>query len=297
MSTADASIDTLASSLQIKVARLVLQRCLALGTDPTFRLVESDLADELEISRSPVRTVLGILADRGLLAAEPRHGYRPLVPAAELRRALDTLGVSEEDSFTDALLGDRAQGVLADEVSESELTERYGHGRGLIRRVLMRLASDGLVERSSGHGWRFTADLADRKALQESYRFRLLIEAAGLTQPTFDLPERQLQLLRVMQQDLMARAGEVDGPTYFEINRQFHDQLAAASGNRFLYQAVRQQLAVRQLLERTPVLALSPEVVRTQAASHLAILDAIATGDRKRAARLMQVHLAESIAP
>ncbi|MDX2104653.1 MAG: GntR family transcriptional regulator [Alphaproteobacteria bacterium] len=202
---------------------------------------------------------------------------------------------SDEDVLTERLLADRASGRLAEEVSETELIQQYGVPRGVIRRVLMRLASEGVTERATGHGWRFAAVLSDRRALQESYRFRLLIETSVFGQPEFRLPAREVIRLRLVQEDLAARASSVTHAEYFETNRMFHERLAAAGNNRFLYQAVRQQLNLRRLLEFAWPQPITAEVIARQCHEHIAILAALEANDRPAAARFMQSHLADAI--
>ena len=83
------------------------------------------------------------------------------------------------------MMRERSSGALAQEVSEAELLARYGVPRGVIRKLLMRFAAEGLAHRLPGHGWRFVDTLVGEQAFNESYEFRMVIECAALRSPTF----------------------------------------------------------------------------------------------------------------
>ena len=79
----------------------------------------------------------------------------------------------------------RESGALGEEPSENELMRLYDLSRPAMQRILSRLSDLGLVERKPGHGWRFQPTTADEALRGESYRFRLLLEPAGLLEPSF----------------------------------------------------------------------------------------------------------------
>ncbi|WP_163602903.1 GntR family transcriptional regulator, partial [Klebsiella pneumoniae] len=66
---------------------------------------------------------------------------------------------SELEDIHKRLMADRATGAIPMEVSETLLAERYSSTRGTIRKVLLRFAAEGLVQRQRGHGWAFAESL------------------------------------------------------------------------------------------------------------------------------------------
>ncbi|KGM29999.1 GntR family transcriptional regulator, partial [Inquilinus limosus] len=157
---------------------------------------------------------------------------------------------SEGEAVYAAIMTDRANGRLPQEVSEAELIPRYGAPRGVVRKVLMRFAAEGLVQRQRGHGWRFVDSLETDEAVNESYQFRMVVECAALRQPGFRVDRDRVQQLRRAHEDILARApGGIGTDEWFRVNTAFHEMLAASSGNRFFLQAVRQQNALRRMQE------------------------------------------------
>ena len=80
-----------------------------------------------------------------------------------------------------------------------------------------------------------------------------------------------------------------DSKRFFESNAQFHELLAAASGNTYILQAVQQQNRLRRLTEFHSVN--NVERVKVSCREHLAILDALEQGDNEWASTLLHRHL------
>lgn len=103
-----------ASSLQAELARQIMEiardEAWPLGT----HVPQLALARRFGVSRSSVRGALEMLAEHDAMRLRPR---------------------------------DRAGGRLASQVSESELSTRYRATRSAVRRVLMRLAAESLLQR------------------------------------------------------------------------------------------------------------------------------------------------------
>ncbi|MFP3700322.1 FCD domain-containing protein, partial [Burkholderia sp. SIMBA_013] len=99
-------------------------------------------------------------------------------------------------------------------------------------------------------GWQFAPSLENREALDESYRFRMTIECAGLLEPTFRLDRNALERMRAAHEALIQRddAG-ISAAEFFGLNAAFHEMLARCSGNRYILQAVQQQNQLRRLEE------------------------------------------------
>jgi DNA-binding GntR family transcriptional regulator len=280
-----------ATPLQNELARQILahigKEALSAGA-PVRELV---LARAFGVSRTPVRAALEVLEGLGYVRLTPGRGFVLSRKLNGTRSATARLPRSPFDEIGAALLADRARGRIPAEVSEAELMPRYGVSRGALRRVLMKLADDGLIQRRRGHGWQFAEALESQEAVFESYRFRMIVECAGLREPTFAADIGELQRLREAYRALLSGGRAVDPRIWIETNRAFHETLAAWSGNRYLLQAVSRQNALRRFGEYSTFPRLAPERIVQSSREHLEILDAIASGDREWAAVLLSRHL------
>jgi DNA-binding GntR family transcriptional regulator len=280
------------SPLQIDLARQILDEARREGWKLGDRIPEQRLARRFGVSRSPVRGALLLLAERGLMRLEPGRGFILEADPSDMAGDDDLVPPSTAEQLHGTLLSDRALGRLPAEVSETELTERYGVSRGVVRRVFMRLAAEGLAERQRGHGWRFADSLDTPEAIAESYQFRLGVECVALRAPTFRAePERLAQLRDAHRTVLDRPLAGMTRQTWFALNASFHETLAGWSHNRFFVQAVRQQNNLRRMKELAVFTSLDPDRVRQSCDEHLAILAAIEDGELGFAEALLRRHL------
>lgn len=280
-----------ATPLQNDLARQILAHIGREALPAGSPVRELALARAFGVSRTPVRAALGLLQSLGYVRLTPGRGFVLSRKVDGTKSTTARLPRSPFDEIGVALLADRARGRIPADVSETELMPRYGVSRGALRRVLMKLADDGLIRRQPGHGWRFAEALESREAVVESYRFRMIVECAGLHEPTFAADPGELQRLREAHLTLLRADRPVDPRTWIETNSVFHERLAAWSGNRYLLQAVSRQNALRRFGEYSTFSRLAPERVTQSSREHLEILDAIASGDREWAAMLLHRHL------
>jgi DNA-binding GntR family transcriptional regulator len=281
------------SNLQTRLAGRILIHVKERGYGPGAWLSENALAQTFGVSRTPVRGALAVLSRRGLLNAVPRRGY-------VLKRALRDQDfepysdlASEDDKLVQRMAADRFSGELPDNVSETDLMRRYGVARGSLARVLNGLVQDNVIERRSGHGWRFLPALDATQLHEDSYRFRLLIEPACVLEPTFRLDRARAQRLRQIHVDLLSDGLEkLSSGKFFELNAEFHEFVASCSRNRFLEQAVIHQNRLRRFFSYIAVFA--PERMRVSCSEHVAILDRLMAGEREHAATLLWRHLLSS---
>lgn len=251
---------------------------------------ELSVARELGVSRTPTRAALAWLENQGLLERRPGEGYATTQAPARFAALQIDLPVADADRLFLDIARERTEGRLSTDVSESDLMRRFSVTRPTLLRVLTRLAEVGMVERRTGHGWSFRASAYDDAAQQESYRFRLLIEPAALLEPGFELPPHWLQSMRERHLAMLKkRWTNADAIALFEMNAEFHEGLAAASGNRFFQMAIQQQNRVRRFVNYS--WDEGRDRVVTSCREHLEILDRIESGDREIAAALMRRHL------
>jgi DNA-binding GntR family transcriptional regulator len=277
--------------LQSELARQILDHMHRTALKTGERVRELTLAKTFGVSRTPVRAALEALETLGYVQLTPNRGFVMRRKVNGSRSPASRALRSSFDELRTQLLRDRARGTILVEVSERELMPRYGVSRGALRRVLMQLADDGLVRRQRGHGWRFAEALDSPEAVQESYRFRMVVECAGLREPAFAADPGDLKRLRKAHQDLLQRAGQVSPQTWVDTNQDFHETLAVWSGNRYILEAVRRQNALRRFREHSRFSRLTPARIVRSSREHLAILEAIEEGGVEKAARLLFAHL------
>lgn len=277
------------TDLHLRLASQIIAMAFEEDWPEGHRLKESELALRLGLSRSPVRKALTYLEDKGIAARELNRGFYLTRSGADLDDTNREIPVTEDEAVYAAIIADRVRGLLEDVESEADLLRRYGASRSLLVRVLTRLSREGIVERNQGYGWRFLPTLNTERAHDESYRFRLLIEPAGILQPTFAVNAAKLQRLRLAHEDLLHGTVRQQATDMFEMNAEFHEMLAEFSGNRFILQAVRRQNMLRRLLEYRGFRDLGR--IRASCEEHLAIIEALEQGDRTWASRLLERHL------
>jgi DNA-binding GntR family transcriptional regulator len=279
------------SPLQQRIAAQVVEAMRALAPDTA--LSEVSLAQQLGVSRTPVRAALAALAQRGVLKRVPGAGYRLHGPRTRLATLALDAPVNDADRVFLAIAKDRLEGALPTEVSEADLMRRYEVTRPTVLKVLARLAEVGQVERKTGHGWAFMSSISDAATRIESYRFRLLIEPASLTEPGFKLDADWLADMRARHEAMLRKAWrDSDAITLFELNAEFHEGLAAASGNRFFQMAIQQQNRLRRFVN--VYWTHGPERVAVSCREHLDILARLEAGDNEVAAALMRRHLQQA---
>lgn len=216
--------------------------------------------------------------DAGLYTARP-EGLRR-------ERAYDELK-------TGLLVGDYP---LTRRLTEERLAAQLGVSRTPVREALMRLDSEGLVERSPEGGWYPTAP--DVSVVHDLYEVRLVLELQGLRRPaqggrgTAHDPA-VLEPLRDEWRVLYEQVPEPD-PGFVYLDEDFHLRLAASSGNQSLADLL------RMVNERIRMVRmhdfLTEERVRRTISQHLEILEAVLVGDLTTAVARFGVHLGESMA-
>jgi DNA-binding GntR family transcriptional regulator len=282
------------SPLQLDLAERIGREIIAGELHAGQHLTEEWLGTRFEVSRTPVRAALKLLAQFDMIEYRPNAGY--FVRTGVVGRAMPDFsgtGVTSDELYR-TLVADRARKLLPDAVTDKELLSRYQVSRSLMNKTLVRMSADGLIEKRKGQGWRFLPALETPEALAESYRFRMLIECGGLLEPTFSADPTQLQRCIDAHQRLMQLPDGALSPTEFlSLNAAFHEMLARFSGNRFILQAVQQQNQLRRLEEHDAFYRLGR--LQESCNEHLQILHAVEKNDLEWAAALMRRHLSTAM--
>lgn len=285
--TGTAALSRVQSSVVARIVEYVQREHLPAG----HRLTEHRLAAEVGVSRSPIRAALRLLADQGVVVSAGKKGCYLAQDADGLRDLDLSLPTPSDERLYERIARDRMRNRLPEQFTEAEFMRRYGVSRAPLVRALTRMSQEGFVQRSAGHGWLFLPVLNTEQDYVASYRFRMIIEPAGLLEPTFALDSERLQRSREAHARMLALAdgGELDERAIFRTNADFHEMLAGFSGNRFILQAVQQQNRLRQLSEYYVYEDLSR--VRSLCREHFEIMDAVLEGDLVWAASLLRRHL------
>lgn len=278
------------SRLQAELARRILHALKAQNAPAGHRLVEMDLCAAFNVSRTPVRGALQLLAADGVISPRQGRGY---VLTKTVQDVPDDSTIEDEEdvSLFAQLAEARAKGKLPDQFTQQEVVRRFEARLPSVLRGLRLLAELGLVERQPGNGWAFIADGA--RVLHESYAFRRALEPQMLLQPGFRLDRTWSAKARAQHEKLRKkpwRAG--DGADFHAVNADFHEQLARCSGNRAMLKAVQHQNQLRDFLSGQwdyPV-----DQVHSAIDDHLEILAALEAGYADKAAALMLHHLTTS---
>lgn len=270
-----------------RLVDLMHENALAAGA----RINEHQLAQQLGVSRTPVRHALDHLAATGFVKREHNRGMR-LIALPPQRTALPARNDLED--LIVRIARDRGDNRLPAEFSETEIMRFYDLDRLQARAALERLADLDVVERKPGYGWRFLETLFDESSRLESYRYRIIIETAAIMEPNFKLDENWSRQMRIRHEAFLKEAvsghwHQTSSIDFFEMNAAFHEGIVRASGNRFLEKAIRTQNQLRRLSNYNWKHGTARVIVNCH--QHLEILDRLEAGEREIAAALLRRHL------
>jgi len=279
---------TTPTRLQHEIAERILRMVREDGLEAGAWLNENSAARRLNVSRTPVRAAIDHLARQGLVRRHPNKGVE-LLSAPEASTGSGA-GADATELAMVKVAQDRHGGRLPDEISELELMRRYDLGRPEVQRLMARLADLDMVERKRGYGWRFLHEPRDQSAHDERYRFRLMIEPMVFLEPGFALDQGWIDEMRTRHELTLSQPWkESSAIGFYEMNADFHEGLAAASGNRFIHSAVRRQNQMRRLSNYDWTYGYERVVVNSR--EHLQMLSTIEAGDLQLASALMRSHL------
>lgn len=173
-------------------------------------------------------------------------------------------------------------------LTEEGLGEIYGLARHSVRRVLAKLAADGLVDIERNRG-AYIASPSDEEA-NEMFELRQALEALVMHKLIDKTRKSDFAALR----DLVARERDAymrgDRPQWIRLSAEFHIELARLAGNALVVQAL------RRLVSRTTLLISATNPGAQQPCSfdeHAAVLDALEKKNHAKAHEEMMHHLGQ----
>lgn len=274
--------DSLNRSLDY-VATLALQETL-----PS----EAELTQRLSISRTTVRAVLSHLDEIGVIQWSGRHKIVLRKPeTGDYFAKEETLSTSErvETRFMEYILGgDLKPGTI---LHESDMVREFGASTSVLREFLIKFSRFGLIEKEPNRHWvlrGFTRDFAmelfDVREMFELRAFRALLAGGrdgAAWQALVAMEQAHQDIIDTIDQNYLS---------FPRLDEQFHRILSDNLSNRFIddffelvsvifhyhYRWNKQDEHERNLVA---------------AQQHLAVIEALKTGDKDLALSHFQTHL------
>ena len=278
------------SELQLRMTRNILDYICRRGMAAGDHLTEQELVDEFEVSRSPIRGALSCLAELGVVENRPNRGFFVRLDSRELGSPDWDPPRTGEEELRISIANDWLEKRVPRTFSESEFRTRYGLGRLVASRILLKLAEDGIISRNRGHGWQFEPTLNTGPANAESRDFRMLVEPAAILSPSFELDRGFSRTCRHRHETVLKLAPEDASPdTLAGIDAEFHRLIGISSRNRFFLAAIERQSSLRRLVGYGALS--SRERLLGICADHLDIIAALENGRPEEAAERMRRHV------
>ncbi|MFC3051853.1 GntR family transcriptional regulator [Kordiimonas pumila] len=282
-----------ANLLPMDLSKQIIGYLRQISAEPGYRLTERALAKQFDVSRSPVRIALNLLADEGVVEAKESGGRFLAVDQKELEKYAISAPANPLGDLYDTIINEQIAGKLPEQFTEADLLRRYDVARGLLMKVLGKMSNEGLIERRQGHGWRCLPIINTMEANFKSYEFRLALEPRIILSDSFVVDKARLQRCYNLQKEMSeGRLQYMSSSEVFEANAEVHQMLADFSNNDFFHEAIRKQNQLRLIMENRAARHAARMMDSCQ--EHMRILEAVADGNRTTAANLMFSHLTKA---
>lgn len=174
-------------------------------------------------------------------------------------------------------------------LTETGLAASLGMSRTPVREAMRRLQSEGLLLNQPYRG--ALVMRLDVEDMRQMFAVRELLEPAAAAACAIRASSAEVQALR----EILAREARLLGNpvALIPLNRQFHDRILEAARNQFLSRAIAAVYSLIPLLGDSNLL--DKPHAREAHLQHLAILEAIAKRDAKRAESLSRGHVRHSL--
>ncbi|MGD9925440.1 MAG: FCD domain-containing protein [Pseudorhodoplanes sp.] len=254
------------------------------------RLPEQVLAARCNVSRTPVRKALSVLADRKIAARDADGGFRVLVDQNLATGVEHALPSSAEERLSDLILRDLAARRIDPSQTIAALQRRYGAARPVVQNTLQRMSADQLVERAAGQLWIFLPAATSAESMAWSYEYRMVLEPAALLSKSFMVDVSALAAIRRSLEAVLAQGERgIDLVRFEPADFEFHALIARSCGNSYISSALEAHHRKRRMPMKQIALSSFRLIQSTQ--EHLSILACIEQGQLDAAADLMRVHL------
>lgn len=269
---------------------------------PGERLLEAQVAKAFGISRSPARHALQALCDARLLREAAGRGYQ--VPGRGRAAGEGQIASLEVSKITPLPQWERMYKGLEQElcirvlfgsvrITEERLAEHFGVSRTVVRDVLGRMHSAGLVTKDSLGHW--IAERMTPNRIRDLFQLRYLLEPEALRQSAPLVPrdqlERTLAALEHMLANYPAEIAAID-----RAETDLHIDLLSHCPNREITQALKRThllfAPTRHLFD--PFLKVPSEVLQSAFLEHRQIVELLLLRKIGKAAVALHEHLKEA---
>lgn len=273
----------------VELAQKILDFAIERGLPRGGRLTEQVLASHCNVSRTPIRKALHLLAEKQIVRPEPEGGYQLAIEPASFPGLTEDLP-AEESELYNAILRDISAGRIGDSQTVAALQRRYGSSRSAVQNALTRLSEESLAERAPGQQWLIKQFAISGEAIAKSYEFRLACEPLALTMPSFRRDGAALTSLRQSMEILRGMGeGAFDQKLFERTDHDFHMLIARSCGNPFMSETL-QTHHRRRKASQPPMHVNAYRLIQSNV-EHLQILEQIERGQYDLAADLLRVHI------
>lgn len=176
------------------------------------------------------------------------------------------------------------------QLSDKELSQRFGVSRTPVREALLRLVEEGMVIVRPNSGT-YVARI-NPSALKNAQFLRRAIECTALAEVRTPVPTGAMNDLRRLVTAQTVEAQNAEASVFYRLDEQFHRRLLQLSGNDDAWPVVDRAKAQ---LNRVRYLAiLDRSRMARVLAQHEAIVNALNAGDASLAQRMLDQHLSDS---
>lgn len=210
----------------------------------------------------------------------------------EVFRETHLLPVPVRDKAYEALKEAIIRGRLraGQRLVEAQLAETLNISRTPLREAILKLQSEGFVQRLSSGGAQVTPLSADE--IRHLYAIREVLEGLAARDAAERITDEQLERLDQLTRELEAIEASTDLERVARVGEQFHRIVLEASGNRQLAEHLRQ---LRGQIQRYRYLTI--QVVgrgRAAAGEHAALLEVLRKRDSAEAEKVARWHIRQA---
>ena len=173
-------------------------------------------------------------------------------------------------------------------INEQELAEEFGMGTVPVREALKWLAHENLVEVTERHGI-YVADV-NVDDLQQLSEMRLSLESLSARLAAERVEPDDLVVLEALRREQETLTAE-ELRDLFDLDHKFHQAVAKAAHNKYLAQTLDRLFGLSRRLWYLVLPHL--ETLSSSVEMHVALTEAIESGDVDRAAAIMYEHVKE----
>lgn len=208
---------------------------------------------------------------------------------------MSALSAAEKQGKSDVALSNRVRQQISELIHnrtligghviiEQRIAEQLGVSRTPLREALQRLEGEGMVEKNSGRSYQVRK--VDFQEYIQSFKVRLLLEPEAAALAATRIPAPEVQALQDEIRALQQLPHEHTN-RHWHSDDNLHRLIGKNCGNSVLFSSIEKLRVTTRLYEIEDV----RQRVDKDLAQHLAITEAIATGDAALARNAMRRHI------